>query len=86
MDASSAHAYDRVSQYYDRLRDHWAAASAAQCVQALAALVGSGTALELGSAPAALRCRWRLAAWQSAASTTRLACWTCYVPSPVPSD
>ncbi len=48
MDGSSAHAYDQVSQYYDRLRDHWAAASAAQCAQALAALVGSGTALELG--------------------------------------
>ncbi|WP_372172258.1 trans-aconitate 2-methyltransferase [Xanthomonas axonopodis] len=48
MDASSAHAYDQVSQYYDRLRDHWAAASAAQCAQALAALVGTGTALELG--------------------------------------
>ncbi|RWU20094.1 class I SAM-dependent methyltransferase [Xanthomonas phaseoli] len=48
MDGSSAHAYDQVSQYYDRLRDHWAAASAAQCAQALAALVGSDTALELG--------------------------------------
>ncbi|TQU07812.1 SAM-dependent methyltransferase, partial [Xanthomonas perforans] len=26
MDASSAHAYDQVSQYYDRLRVLWAAA------------------------------------------------------------
>ncbi len=87
MGGSSAHAYDQVSQYYDRLRDHyWAVASAAQCAQALAAMVGSGTALELGSAPATLRCRWQLAARQSAASTTRLACWTCCVQSPVRSD
>lgn len=48
MHISSVHAYDRVSQYYDLLQEKRAAANAAQCAQLLAALVGGGTALELG--------------------------------------
>ncbi|UKE68919.1 class I SAM-dependent methyltransferase [Xanthomonas cerealis pv. cerealis] len=48
MHVSSAHAYDRVSQYYDLLQEQRAAANAAQCAQLLAALAGGGTALELG--------------------------------------
>ena len=48
MHASSAHAYDRVSQYYDLLQERRVAANMPQCVELLAALVGRGRALELG--------------------------------------
>ncbi|WP_045737470.1 class I SAM-dependent methyltransferase [Xanthomonas sp. MUS 060] len=49
MHAMSEKTYDRIAHYYDGLRDGLgASANTSQCVQALSALVRTGTALELG--------------------------------------
>ncbi|WP_045770614.1 class I SAM-dependent DNA methyltransferase [Xanthomonas albilineans] len=49
MHATSEEAYNRIAQYYDWLRDVlWNSANTPQCVRTLAALVSTGTALELG--------------------------------------